>query len=80
MPMLDFWFDFASTYSYPAALRVAPLAKDDRPGPSPFEARPAEEDGRAPQGDGYEHHVPHLLTQALSTIVVFQRRRPGGRA
>jgi len=26
MPSLDFWFDFASTYSYPAALRIAPLA------------------------------------------------------
>jgi 2-hydroxychromene-2-carboxylate isomerase len=26
MPALDFWFDFASTYSYPAALRIAPLA------------------------------------------------------
>jgi 2-hydroxychromene-2-carboxylate isomerase len=26
MPTLDFWFDFASTYSYPAALRIAPLA------------------------------------------------------
>lgn len=25
-PNLDFWFDFASTYSYPAAMRVAPLA------------------------------------------------------
>ena len=25
---LDFWFDFASTYSYPAALRIAPLARD----------------------------------------------------
>ena len=24
---LDFWFEFASTYSYPAAMRVAPLAK-----------------------------------------------------
>jgi 2-hydroxychromene-2-carboxylate isomerase len=24
--MLDFWFDFASTYSYPAAMRIAPLA------------------------------------------------------
>jgi 2-hydroxychromene-2-carboxylate isomerase len=24
--LLDFWFDFASTYSYPAAMRVAPLA------------------------------------------------------
>src|SRR5262245_51326406 len=23
---LDFWFEFASTYSYPAAMRVAPLA------------------------------------------------------
>jgi 2-hydroxychromene-2-carboxylate isomerase len=23
---LDFWFDFASTYSYPAALRIGPLA------------------------------------------------------
>jgi 2-hydroxychromene-2-carboxylate isomerase len=27
MPTLDFWFDFASTYSYPAAMRIAPLAK-----------------------------------------------------
>jgi 2-hydroxychromene-2-carboxylate isomerase len=26
MSMLDFWFDFASTYSYPAAMRIAPLA------------------------------------------------------
>jgi len=26
-PVLDFWFDFASTYSYPAALRIAALAK-----------------------------------------------------
>ena len=26
MPVLDFWFDFASTYSYPAAMRIAPLA------------------------------------------------------
>ena len=25
-PILDFWFDFASTYSYPAAMRIAPLA------------------------------------------------------
>jgi 2-hydroxychromene-2-carboxylate isomerase len=25
-PVLDFWFDFASTYSYPAAMRIAPLA------------------------------------------------------
>jgi 2-hydroxychromene-2-carboxylate isomerase len=25
-PALDFWFDFASTYSYPAAMRVGPLA------------------------------------------------------
>ncbi len=25
---LDFWFDFASTYSYPAALRVGELAQD----------------------------------------------------
>ena len=25
-PALDFWFDFASTYSYPAAMRIAPLA------------------------------------------------------
>jgi 2-hydroxychromene-2-carboxylate isomerase len=24
---IDFWFDFASTYSYPAALRIAPLAQ-----------------------------------------------------
>jgi len=25
-PILDFWFDFASTYSYPTAMRVRPLA------------------------------------------------------
>jgi 2-hydroxychromene-2-carboxylate isomerase len=25
-PVLDFWFDFASTYSYPAAARIGPLA------------------------------------------------------
>lgn len=25
--MLDFWFEFASTYSYPAALRIGALAK-----------------------------------------------------
>ena len=25
-PLLDFWFEFASTYSYPAAMRIAPLA------------------------------------------------------
>src|SRR3954466_8393372 len=25
-PSLDFWFDFASTYSYPAAARIGPLA------------------------------------------------------
>jgi 2-hydroxychromene-2-carboxylate isomerase len=28
MPELDFWFDFASTYSYPSAMRIAPLAHD----------------------------------------------------
>jgi 2-hydroxychromene-2-carboxylate isomerase len=26
MASLDFWFDFASTYSYPATMRIAPLA------------------------------------------------------
>ncbi len=26
-PTLDFWFDFASTYSYPAAMRIGGLAK-----------------------------------------------------
>jgi len=26
-PQLDFWFEFASTYSYPAAMRLAPLAR-----------------------------------------------------
>jgi len=25
-PTLDFWFEFASSYSYPAAMRIAPLA------------------------------------------------------
>ena len=28
MPMVDLWFEFASTYSYPAAMRLAPLAKE----------------------------------------------------
>src|SRR5499426_3594357 len=28
VPTLDFWFDFASTYSYPAAMRIASLARD----------------------------------------------------
>jgi 2-hydroxychromene-2-carboxylate isomerase len=27
-PALDFWFDFASTYSYPAALRIGALADE----------------------------------------------------
>jgi 2-hydroxychromene-2-carboxylate isomerase len=27
-PVLDFWFDFASTYSYPAAMRIGTLAAD----------------------------------------------------
>ena len=27
-PSLDFWFDFASTYSYPAAARIGPLAAE----------------------------------------------------
>jgi 2-hydroxychromene-2-carboxylate isomerase len=27
-PVLDFWFDFASTYSYPAAVRIGRLAAD----------------------------------------------------
>ena len=27
-PSLDFWFEFASTYSYPAALRIGALARD----------------------------------------------------
>jgi 2-hydroxychromene-2-carboxylate isomerase len=26
-PVLDFWFDFASTYSYPAAVRIRALAR-----------------------------------------------------
>jgi 2-hydroxychromene-2-carboxylate isomerase len=28
VPILDFWFEFASTYSYPAAMRAGPLAQD----------------------------------------------------
>jgi 2-hydroxychromene-2-carboxylate isomerase len=28
-PSLDFWFDFASTYSYPAIMRVGALARRD---------------------------------------------------
>jgi len=27
-PALDFWFEFASTYSYPAAMRIGTLARD----------------------------------------------------
>lgn len=26
-PVIDFWYDFASTYSYVAAMRIAPLAE-----------------------------------------------------
>ena len=26
-PVLDFWFEFVSTYSYPAMMRIAPLAR-----------------------------------------------------
>ena len=26
-PLLDFWFDFASTYSYPAAMQIVPAAQ-----------------------------------------------------
>jgi 2-hydroxychromene-2-carboxylate isomerase len=29
-PTLDFWFEFASTYSYPAAMRIGGLAKASR--------------------------------------------------
>ena len=29
MPVLDFWFDFASTYSYIAAMRIGPLCRDN---------------------------------------------------
>jgi 2-hydroxychromene-2-carboxylate isomerase len=28
VPTLDFWFDFASTYSYPAAIRIRGLARE----------------------------------------------------
>ena len=28
LPTVDFWFDFASTYSYPAALRIRALADE----------------------------------------------------
>ena len=27
VPALDFWFEFASTYSYPAAMRIDALAR-----------------------------------------------------
>jgi 2-hydroxychromene-2-carboxylate isomerase len=27
-PSLDFWFEFASTYSYPAVMRITPLARE----------------------------------------------------
>jgi 2-hydroxychromene-2-carboxylate isomerase len=30
MALLQFWFDFASTYSYPAAMRIEPLARARR--------------------------------------------------
>jgi 2-hydroxychromene-2-carboxylate isomerase len=28
MPILDFWYEFASTYSYPAAMRIGEAAKE----------------------------------------------------
>jgi 2-hydroxychromene-2-carboxylate isomerase len=34
LKMIEFWFDFASTYSYPAAMRVEELAKSYRCGVS----------------------------------------------
>ena len=27
MPQIDFWYEFASTYSYPAAMQIAAAAK-----------------------------------------------------
>ena len=28
MPHLDFWYEFASTYSYPAAMRIEAVAQE----------------------------------------------------
>jgi len=28
MPAIDFWYEFASTYSYPTAMRIEKLAAD----------------------------------------------------
>jgi hypothetical protein len=28
LPAMDFWYEFASTYSYPAAMRIERLASD----------------------------------------------------
>src|SRR5215813_5963236 len=40
-PVLDFWFDFASTYSYLAAMRIGPLFKAQGWTTSPFNLYPA---------------------------------------
>ena len=68
-PPLDFWFDFASTYSYPAAMRIAPLAgASRRRGAVP--AVPARADL---QGAG----LGHLAVQPLPGQGPLHVARPG---
>ena len=60
MPVVDFWFDFASTYSYPAAMRADALA-DEAGRRDPLPAVPARPDL---QGAGLGHlAVQHLRGQ-----------------
>jgi 2-hydroxychromene-2-carboxylate isomerase len=58
LPTLDFWFDFASTYSYPAALRIRALADEAQVAVSfrPFLLGPHFQDAR----------LRHLAVQSLS--------------
>src|SRR5262250_556018 len=51
LPVLDFWFDFASTYSYLAAMRIEPLGAKSR-GPGALAPVPA---GTDFQGAGLDH-------------------------
>ena len=54
-PVLNFWFDFASTYSYPAAIRIAPLLLDSK---------------SLIQGPGADSEEKRVLASDLDTVMV----------
>ena len=76
MPTLDFWFDFASTYSYPAAMRIAPAGGRGRRDRA-LSAVPA---GADLQGPGLGHLAVQRLRGQGPPHVARPRaavRRPG---